>query len=149
MRPAALAPESSPVQEAPALLRARGLAKVYKTGGVPVEAVRGVDLEVGVGGVVAVMGPSGSGKSTLLHVLGGLEPASRGEIWLRGKRVDGLSASAWAVLRRKHVGFVFQFFNLLSTMTVADNVELPALLAGGGPKQARQGGEEELVEGAH
>src|ERR1700744_2964480 len=146
MRPAALAPESSPVQEAPALLRARGLAKVYKTGGVPVEAVRGVDLEVGVGEFVAIMGPSGSGKSTLLHVLGGLEPATRGEIWLRGKRVDGLSASAWAVLRREHVGFVFQFFNLLSTMTVAANVELPALLAGATPKQARKRREELLAE---
>ena len=92
-------PESSPAQEATALLRARGLAKVYRTGGIPVEAVRGVDLEVGIGEFVAIMGPSGSGKSTLLHVLGGLERATRGEIWLRGKRVDGLSASAWAVLR--------------------------------------------------
>ena len=129
-----------------ALLRARGLVKVYKTGGVPVEAIRGVDLEVGVGEFVAIMGPSGSGKSTLLHVLGGLEPATRGEIWLRGKRVDGLSPSAWAVLRRRHVGFVFQFFNLLSTMTVADNVELPALLAGTNPKQARKRREELLEE---
>jgi len=124
--------------DGPALLRTRGLVKVYKSGGVAVEAVRGVDLEVGVGEFVAIMGPSGSGKSTLLHVLGGLEPATHGEIWLRGKRVDGLSASAWAVLRRKHVGFMFQFFNLLSTMTVADNVELPALLAGASPKQARK-----------
>jgi len=135
---------SSP--DAPALLRARGLIKVYKSGGVAVEAVRGVDLEVGVGEFVAIMGPSGSGKSTLLHVLGGLEPATYGEIWLRGKRVDGLSASAWAVLRRQHVGFVFQFFNLLSTMTVADNVELPALLAGASPRQARKRREELLAE---
>jgi putative ABC transport system ATP-binding protein len=127
---------------APALLSARGLAKVYRSGAVPVEAVRGVDFEVGAGEFVAVMGPSGSGKSTLLHVLGGLEPATRGEIWLRGRRVDGLSASAWAMLRRKHVGFVFQFFNLLSTMTAADNVELPALLAGMSPKQARKRREE-------
>jgi putative ABC transport system ATP-binding protein len=119
---------------------------VYKSGGGSVEAVRGVDLDVGVGEFVAIMGPSGSGKSTLLHVLGGLEPATRGEIWLRGKRVDGLSPSAWAVLRRQHVGFVFQFFNLLSTMTVADNVELPALLAGVSPKQARKRREELLEE---
>jgi putative ABC transport system ATP-binding protein len=130
----------------PALLRTRGLVKVYKTGGVPVEAVRGVDLEVGVGEFVAIMGPSGSGKSTLLHVLGGLEPATLGEIWLRGQRVDRLSPSAWAVLRRRHVGFVFQFFNLLSTMTVADNVELPALLAGATPRQARKRREELLDE---
>jgi putative ABC transport system ATP-binding protein len=130
----------------PALLRTRGLVKAYASGGGSVEALRGVDLEVAVGEFVAVMGPSGSGKSTLLHVLGGLEPATGGEIWLRGRRVDGLSASAWAVLRRRHVGFVFQFFNLLATMTVADNVELPALLAGATPKQARKRREELLAE---
>src|ERR1700753_4483059 len=105
MRPAALAPESSPVQEAPALLRARGLAKVYKTGGVSVEAVRGVDIEVGVGEFVAIMGPSGSGKSTLLHVLGGLERATRREIWLRGRRVDGLSPAALGGVRGQHGRF--------------------------------------------
>ena len=129
-----------------ATLRARGLAKVYRNDGVSVEAVRGVDIEVGIGEFVAIMGPSGSGKSTLLHVLGGLEPASRGELWLRGQRVDQLSKSAWAILRRKHVGFVFQFFNLLSNMTVADNVELPALLAGASPRQARRRREELLGE---
>src|SRR6202012_2567687 len=135
-----------PSQDGPAILRARGLVKLYKSGGGSVEAIRGIDLEIGVGEFVAIMGPSGSGKSTLLHVLGGLEPATRGEIWLRGKRVDGLSPGAWAVLRRKHVGFVFQFFNLLSTMTVADNVELPALLAGATPRQARKRREELLAE---
>jgi len=124
----------------------RGLVKAYSSGAGSVEAIRGIDLEVAVGEFVAIMGPSGSGKSTLLHVLGGLEPATRGEIWLRGKRVDRLSPAAWAVLRRKHVGFLFQFFNLLSTMTVADNVELPALLAGATPKQARKRREELLDE---
>jgi putative ABC transport system ATP-binding protein len=128
------------------LVRARGLVKAYQSGGVSVEAVRGVDLDVGVGEFVAIMGPSGSGKSTLLHVLGGLEPATHGELWLRGQRVDRLSPAAWAVLRRKHVGFMFQFFNLLSTMTVADNVELPALLAGATPRQARNRREELLAE---
>ena len=131
-------PEPCPDREPPVLLRARGLVKAYPSGSGSVEAVRGVDLEVRSGEFVAIMGPSGSGKSTLLHVLGGLEPATSGEIWLRGKRVDGLSPGAWAVLRRKHVGFVFQFFNLLSTMTVSDNVELPALLAGATPRQARR-----------
>jgi putative ABC transport system ATP-binding protein len=140
------APEAVTRDGLPALLRTRGLVKAYASGGGSVEALRGVDLEVGSGEFVAVMGPSGSGKSTLLHVLGGLEPATGGEIWLRGRRVDGLSASAWAVLRRRHVGFVFQFFNLLATMTVADNVELPALLAGATPKQARKRREELLAE---
>jgi putative ABC transport system ATP-binding protein len=120
--------------------------KVYRADGVTVEAVRGVDIELGIGEFVAIMGPSGSGKSTLLHVLGGLEPATSGEIWLRGQRVDGLSTAAWAILRRQHIGFVFQFFNLLSNMTVADNVELPALLAGATPRQARKRREELLAE---
>ncbi|MGH3190225.1 MAG: ABC transporter ATP-binding protein [Streptosporangiaceae bacterium] len=130
----------------PALLRTRKLVKEYRADGVTVQAVRGVDIELGAGEFVAIMGPSGSGKSTLLHVLGGLEPATSGEIWLRGQRVDGLSMAGWAILRRRHVGFVFQFFNLLSNMTVADNVELPALLAGATPRQARGRREELLTE---
>jgi putative ABC transport system ATP-binding protein len=129
-----------------ALLRTRKLVKEYRADGVTVEAVRGVDIELDSGEFVAIMGPSGSGKSTLLHVLGGLEPITRGEIWLRGQRVDGLSMAGWAILRRRHVGFVFQFFNLLSNMTVADNVELPALLAGASPRQARRRREELLAE---
>ena len=137
---------SAPVDPPGALLRASKLVKVYQADGVTVEAVRGVDIELGVGEFVAIMGPSGSGKSTLLHVLGGLEPATSGEIWLRGQRVDRLSTAAWAILRRQHIGFVFQFFNLLSSMTVADNVELPVLLAGATPRQARKRREELLTE---
>jgi len=129
-----------------ALLRTSGLVKTYRTDGVTVQAVRGVDIDLAVGEFVAIMGPSGSGKSTLLHVLGGLEPATSGEIWLRGQRVDGLSTAGWAILRRRHIGFVFQFFNLLSNMTVADNVELPALLAGATARQARKRREELLAE---
>jgi putative ABC transport system ATP-binding protein len=132
--------------DTPWLLRARKLVKVYRADGVEVEAVRGIDLELAVGEFVAIMGPSGSGKSTLLHVLGGLAPATSGEIWLRGQRVDGLSTAGWAILRRRHIGFVFQFFNLLSNMTVADNIELPALLAGASPRQARNRREELLAE---
>jgi putative ABC transport system ATP-binding protein len=129
-----------------AILRTSKLVKVYRADGVTVEAIRGVDIELAAGEFVAIMGPSGSGKSTLLHVLGGLEPATAGEIWLLGERVDGLSTAGWAILRRRHVGFVFQFFNLLSNMTVADNVELPALLAGATPRQARKRREELLAE---
>src|SRR5690242_19965603 len=84
------------------LLRTSKLVKEYRADGVTVEAVRGVDIELAFGEFVAIMGPSGSGKSTLLHVLGGLEPATGGEIWLRGQRVDGLSTAAWAILRRQH-----------------------------------------------
>jgi putative ABC transport system ATP-binding protein len=138
--------EPSPPRGNAALLRTSGLVKTYRTDGVTVQAVRGVTIELAVGEFVAIMGPSGSGKSTLLHVLAGLEPATSGEIWLRGQRVDGLSTAGWAVLRRRHIGFVFQFFNLLSNMTVADNVELPALLAGATTRQARQRREELLAE---
>ena len=114
-----------------------GLEKTYDTDGVPVAALRGVDLAIGEGEFVSVMGPSGCGKSTLLHLLGGLDRPSRGEVYLDGRRVDELSEAAWATLRRRQVGFVFQFFNLIANLTVADNVELPALLAGQSPRAAR------------
>src|SRR4029077_5384478 len=136
----------SPLRHNTALLSTSRLEKTYRTDGVTVQAVRGADIELAVGEFVAIMGPSGSGKSTLLHVVAGLEPATGGGIWLRGERVDGLSTASWAVLRRRHIGFVFQFFNLLSNMTVADNVELPALLAGATPRQARKRREELLAE---
>jgi putative ABC transport system ATP-binding protein len=139
-------PPGSPPGDSPVLLRTSRLVKVYRADGIAVEAIRGVDIELAPGEFVAIMGPSGSGKSTLLHVLGGLESATSGEIWLRGQRVDRLSTASWAILRRRHVGFVFQFFNLLSNMTVADNVELPALLAGATPRQARERREELLAD---
>ena len=129
-----------------ALLRTVGLAKVFPGEGGPVHAVRGVDLSVGQGEFVAVMGPSGSGKSTLLHLIGGLEPPTSGEIWLDGQQVDGLSQARWAVLRRRYIGFVFQFFNLISNMTVADNVELAALLGGATRREARARREELLAD---
>jgi putative ABC transport system ATP-binding protein len=128
------------------VLKLTDIAKSYRTTEVETRALDGVSLEIGAGEFVAIMGPSGSGKSTLLHVLAGLEPATSGEIWLRGQRVDRLSTAGWAILRRRHIGFVFQFFNLLSNMTVADNVELPALLAGTTARQARKRREELLAE---
>jgi putative ABC transport system ATP-binding protein len=137
-------PEPGPDREPP-LLRSVGLTKVFQTDGGPVHAVRGVDLWVRRGEFVAVMGPSGSGKSTLLHLLGGLEPATGGEIWLDGKRADGLTQAKWARLRRRHIGFVFQFFNLVSSMSVADNVEVAALVGGANHRQARER-REELLE---
>jgi putative ABC transport system ATP-binding protein len=128
------------------VLLAESLSKTYTADGVDVQAVRGVDLAVSPGEFVSVMGPSGCGKSTLLHMLGGLDQPTAGSVWLRGERVDGLSEKAWALLRRREIGFVFQFFNLISNLTVADNVELPALLAGLPARQARARREELLAE---
>jgi putative ABC transport system ATP-binding protein len=127
------------------VLRAEGLAKTYSGDGIDVLALRGVDLEIGNGEFVAVMGPSGCGKSTLLHLLGGLDRPTAGSIELAGRRVESLSEADWAVLRRRELGFVFQFFNLVGTLTVAENVELPARLVGDSPADARRR-REELLE---
>ena len=119
------------------LLSAHGLRKEYGSGEGLVRAVDGVDLEVVAGEAVAVMGPSGCGKSTLLHLLGGLDRPSAGELWLAGRRIDRLPEWGLAQVRRTEVGFVFQAFHLMDELTAQENVELPALLAGCSPRQAR------------
>ena len=120
------------------MLRARGLRKEYGREAGLVRAVDGVDLDVAAGETLAVMGPSGCGKSTLLHLLGGLDRPSAGELWLDGRRVDQLTERALARLRRAAIGFVFQAFHLMDELTAAENVELPALLAGRSPRAARR-----------
>ena len=111
------------------LLHTQDLTKNYQMGEVTVEALKGVDFVVAAGEFVAIMGPSGSGKSTLLHLLGGLDDASDGEVQLAGKWLAHMDDDEVTVLRRRQVGFVFQFFNLLPTLTAAENVALPLLLA--------------------
>ena len=123
-----------------AVVRVRGLVKEHGQGQSRVRAVDAVDLEVPEGETLAVMGPSGCGKSTLLHLLGGLERPTGGEIWLAGRRIDTLSERALAQLRRRSVGFVFQAFHLMEELSAAENVELPALLAGSSPREARRRG---------
>jgi putative ABC transport system ATP-binding protein len=118
-------------------VEARGLSRHYRGDGAPVRAVDSVDLVVELGEAVSVMGPSGCGKSTLLHLLGGLERPTAGELSLGGQRVDRLSESAWARLRRRSVGFVFQAFHLVDELTSVENVELPALLVGTSRRTAR------------
>jgi putative ABC transport system ATP-binding protein len=128
--------EEATTNESP-LLRAHGLRKEYGRDEGLVRAVDDVDLEVARGETLAIMGPSGCGKSTLLHLLGGLDRPSGGELWLDGRRIDHLSERGLANLRRREVGFVFQAFHLMDELTARENVELPALLAGRSPRQAR------------
>ncbi len=127
------------------MIEGRGLAKTFHSGGIDVLALRGVDVAVCRGEFVAVMGPSGCGKSTMLHLLGGLDRPSAGEVTWQGQRIDQLSETKLARLRRYEVGFVFQFFNLVPTLTAAENIELPVLLAGGSRADAATR-RDELVE---
>ena len=121
-----------------AIVGARALRKEYGRDAGLVRAVDGADLDVAAGETLAVMGPSGCGKSTLLHLLGGLDRPTSGELWLAGQRIDRLGERALARLRREAVGFVFQAFHLMDELTAAENVELPALLAGVSPRKARR-----------
>jgi putative ABC transport system ATP-binding protein len=108
----------------------RGLRKTFEAENAPVRALRGIDLTVGAGEFVALMGPSGCGKSTLLNLVAGLDTPDEGEIMVAGDQVTGRSEDELARMRRRHVGLVFQFFNLLEGMTVLENVALPAVIAG-------------------
>ncbi|MER7245427.1 ABC transporter ATP-binding protein [Kribbella sp. NPDC000426] len=120
------------------LLQTRGLTKEHGAGASRVRAVDEVDLDVPEGQTLAVMGPSGCGKSTLLHLLGGLERPTAGEVWVGQRRTDTLSERALARLRRRSIGFVFQAFHLVDELSTAENVELPALLAGRSLRAARR-----------
>jgi len=111
------------------IIAATALTKVYGRGATEVRALDGVDFVVDRGEFVAIMGPSGSGKSTLLHVIGALEPATGGTVVLEGEHYDGLEDDELTRLRRERMGFVFQFFNLLPSLSALENVMLPALIA--------------------
>jgi lipoprotein-releasing system ATP-binding protein len=128
------------------LLEARGLRKVFAGGdGQPLEVLSGVDLAVGRGSVLAIVGASGAGKSTLLHLLGALDRPSGGDIWLDGSRYADLDEAALAELRNRKLGFVFQFHHLLREFTALENVMMPLAIAGTPPRQARSRAEELLA----
>ena len=111
-------------------LEVRGVRKTFEAENAPVRALRGVDLTVERGTFLALMGPSGCGKSTLLNLVAGLDVADEGTIKVAGEEVTGSSEDELARMRRRHIGIVFQFFNLLEGMTVLENVALPAIIAG-------------------
>ena len=125
-------------------LEAHGIVKVFGEGAGAVRALRGVDITVAEGEFVAIMGSSGSGKSTLLHILGGLDRPTEGSVSIRGRRYDDLGDRVLTRLRGEVFGFVFQFFNLLPTLTAAENVLLPALVAGEAPARYTERVEELL-----
>jgi putative ABC transport system ATP-binding protein len=113
-----------------AAVEARGLTRMYGEGTTAVEALRGVDIVVRAGELVAVMGPSGSGKSTLMHILAGLDKPTSGTVMIAGTEITRLDDSHLTKLRRDHIGFVFQFFNLLPMLDAEENVVLPLTIAG-------------------
>jgi putative ABC transport system ATP-binding protein len=112
----------------PSDISCRNVVKRYRRGGERIEVLHHLDLDVGSGEFLALMGPSGSGKTTLLNLIGGLDRLDEGEICVAGTAIRGLSAAALSQWRARHIGFVFQFYNLMPTLTAARNVELPLLL---------------------
>lgn len=126
------------------MIRCVGVHKAYRSGARSVEALRGVDLQIDGPGFYGIMGASGSGKSTLLHLLGALDKPDRGEVTIDGKALSGLTERELTHFRQRHIGIVFQQFNLIPTLTAIENVILPGLLAGE-PEGALRARAEELL----
>ena len=121
-----------------AMVEARGVEKEYAAGGVRVHALRGVDLSISPGEMVAVMGPSGCGKTTLLNCLSGLDEFDRGEVLIGGESISGMPDRKRTRFRAERMGFVFQTYNLIPVLSAVENVELPLLVAGVKPTEARR-----------
>jgi len=119
----------------PVLVAARDVTRRYGEGETAVDALAGVSLAVSAGELTAVMGPSGSGKSTLMHILAGLDRPTAGQVWIDGTNIAEVGDTQLTKLRRRHVGFIFQFFNLLPMLTAEENVVLPLDLAGRKPER--------------
>ena len=127
----------------PVRVAARGLTRRYGEGDRAVDALRGVSLAVEQGQLTAVMGPSGSGKSTLMHLLAGLDRPTDGQVWIDSAEIGHLGDTELTRLRRRHVGFIFQFFNLLPMLTAQENIRLPLELAG---QDGEKGWVDELID---
>jgi ABC-type lipoprotein export system ATPase subunit len=132
-------------EESKGIVVAKSVKKTYDTGKVRVDALRGVDLVVEEGEMIAVMGPSGCGKTTLLNCLSGLDDITGGEILIRGTKLSDMSDRVRTTYRAKKIGFIFQAYNLLPVLTAAENVELPLLISGTPPKEARKKAVEALA----
>ncbi len=124
----------TPTREA--VVEARNVVRRYGAGDTAVDALRGVSVDIAAGRLTAVMGPSGSGKSTLMHILAGLDKPTSGEVHVAGQDVARMDDTELTKLRRDHIGFIFQFFNLLPMLTAAENIALPLKLAGSKPDPA-------------
>jgi len=127
---------STPAVNSTPVVSAQDVTRRYGAGDTAVDALRGVSLDVKPGELVAVMGPSGSGKSTLMHILAALDTPTAGNVSIAGQDVGSLSDGEVTLLRRKHIGFVFQFFNLLPMLTAEENIVLPLSIAGQKPEKA-------------
>ena len=137
--------KQAPARDCEEVIHLQDLTKSYNTGRVKVEALKGINLSINSGEMVAIMGPSGSGKSTLMNLLGCLDTATSGSYQLMDEEVSGLNREQLAEIRNRHVGFIFQSFNLLPQITAYENVEMP-LLFGGVPKRRRRERVHELLE---
>jgi len=133
MRTVVIQAERPDRQVSDAVVTARGVSRQYGEGETAVHALRSVSLDIARGALTAVMGPSGSGKSTLMHILAGLDRPTAGEVSVAGVDIGGLDDTELTKLRRDHIGFIFQFFNLLPMLTAAENISLPLKLAGDRP----------------
>jgi putative ABC transport system ATP-binding protein len=133
MQSAVILDSSPPASATAAVVTARDVVRRYGSGDTAVDALRGVSVDIAAGHLTAVMGPSGSGKSTLMHILAGLDKPTTGDVSVAGVDITGLDDAALTRLRRDHIGFIFQFFNLLPMLTAAENIALPLKLAGGKP----------------
>jgi putative ABC transport system ATP-binding protein len=127
------------------MIRLEALSRTFEVGSQLVRALDAVDLEIGTGEYLSIMGPSGSGKSTLLNILGLLDTPTAGAYWLNGVNTSAMSDNALAATRQKEIGFVFQSFHLVPRMNAAENVELPMLLAGIVPAERRRRAAESLA----